>query len=164
MPNSYQIKTALLKYFRFQRSMIVGTEINCGVSGIADVLAINDNQSLSYEVEIKTSIADLRKDFKDKNFKHSSLNHDKRYNPNYFYFCVPEELYEKSKEIIYSNNKQYGIIIYEIDRWNYGFVKIMNRAKKLNTSDNEYLFIALLKRISSEIVNLYIENYERGIV
>ncbi len=161
MVNSYNIKTALMRYFRFERSMIVGTEINTGPTGIADIIAINDNKTASYEVEIKTSIADLKKNFKDKNFKHSSLNQNNKYNPNYFYFCVPKDLYEKAKEIIYSNNKQYGIIIFT-QFGNYGMVQVKNRAKKLNDSGNNLLFEKLLKRITSEIANLYIDKYERG--
>jgi len=158
--NSSSIKLALMKYFRFQRGMIVGAEVN-----YSDILAITQDKSISYEVEIKISLSDLKKEFKDKIKKHENLNLVKKLNPNYFYFCVPYYLYDKAKEIIHGYSKNYGIFVYiensdKNENFYDSYVVLKDRAKKLNASDNENLFIDLIKRISSDIINCYIRLYK----
>jgi hypothetical protein len=146
------MKGALLGYFRFKRNMISGTEVYVSY-GISDVLSTN--RKVIYETEVKTSISDLRADFKNKKTKHHYMNKESefkpQFQPNYFYFAVPGDLYYKAKEII--DTKKYGIIVVN----SYKDVVIMNKAKKLHNDYSERLFEALIKRISSELANKYEE-------
>ena len=154
---SKEIKLAVLKYYRFNRSMATGTEVRN-----ADVIAITDNLKTSYEVEIKISMSDLNKDFENKRVKHAKLIHDCDYNPNYLYFCVPCALLDKASTVVEDNNERYGIMVYK--RYNNnkpgGYIEIFKNAKKLNSANNDKLYVSLVKRISSELVNMYIK-YEK---
>lgn len=151
--NSKFIKGALLSYFRFNRSMIVGTEVYV-LCGLADILATDKKKF--YEVEIKTSISDLKADFKNKKHKHSFMkesHYANTYQPNYFYFGIPYDLLEKATPLI---DKLYGIIIIK----SFNNVSIYRRAKKLHNNYCNRLYNNLVKRISSELANLYIKKYK----
>ncbi len=143
---SKEIKKHLLKYFRFKRQMICGTEVHT-YGGIADVLAISEDKKKSIEVEIKISVSDFRKEFKEKKNKHQ---HSWEYKtmPNLFYFAFPEGLIEK---IINEVPKEYGI--YEIDE--FGNVKSIRKGRRLNKTENETNFRLLVKRINSELISCY---------
>ena len=155
---SKEIKLALLKYYRFERSMVVGTEVNH-----ADILAISNDLNSSYEVEVKVSLSDLKKDFSNKRAKHAHIDNSMNvFNPNYFYFCFPNYLLDKALSIIAESNEKYGIMIYKrygTTKGN-GHIDIIKRAKKVNHSGNDKLYEALVKRISSELINMYIK-YEK---
>ena len=90
------MKSHLLSYYRFKRSMFVGTE--CYVSyGIADILAISQDKKRSIEIEIKVSLADFGADFREKKSKHHYMKESKNLlmQPDYFLFAVPRVLREK---------------------------------------------------------------------
>jgi len=143
------MKREVLKYFRFERGMPTGTEVNA-----ADVLAISDDLSKSYEIEIKTSLNDLKRDFTKKAIKHAYIeNSDNKLNPNFFYFCIPEALLEKALPIVEAHNDRYGIICMK----SYGNLKFIKHCRRLNKADNTELYKLLVKRISSELVNMYIK-------
>ncbi len=110
--DSKYIKFALLKYFRFNRQMYVGTEVHV-FGGIADILAIDQIKSKSVEVEIKTSKSDYYREFKDKHIKHGFF-HTHYTCPNYFYFAFPHQLAEELKNHVPSN---YGIISYMVNNY-----------------------------------------------
>lgn len=143
------MKRELLKYFRFERGMVTGTEVNS-----ADVLSISDDLSRSYEIEIKTSLNDLKRDFTKKAIKHAYIeNSNNKLNPNFFYFCIPEDVLEKAQEIIEINNDRYGIICMQ----KYGNLQFIKKPRRLNKADNTELYKLLVKRISSELVNMYMK-------
>lgn len=51
------LKVAVMSYFRFERTWISATEVNCGKFGVADVLV--DTGSEIIEIEIKRYKNDL---------------------------------------------------------------------------------------------------------
>lgn len=144
------IKTALLHYYRFKRnSIIVGTEVDCD-SGISDVLVGMDEDII--DVEVKTSIQDLKRDFTK--YKHKKPNHTRQ--ANKFYFCIPIDLYEKAIEII-KEYPCYGILVYD-NSWRKLFDRIITkkRAKYLNKNTGSINFFRrkIIQRMGSELCNL----------
>lgn len=67
----------------------------------SDYLAKTEN-GYWYEVEIKVSLADFKNDRKHKKEKYNILESDDpdRRCPNYFSYCVPENLVEKVRDLI----------------------------------------------------------------
>jgi len=90
------IKATIAGHFRYELQYhFVALEGNCQLQsyndyGQADVLAITPDRYL-IEVEVKTSLADFRKDIKKP--KHRAFRDgDDRYPTKYFHFAVPREL------------------------------------------------------------------------
>lgn len=108
----YEIEVALAKsqYFNYLRN-IVAFNVN-GLSGVlpifheCDMLVCSKSGYLT-EIEIKRSWSDFLADFKKKH------KHEGEGLISYFYYCVPECLYEKVKEYLYEHEvKCSGIITY----------------------------------------------------
>lgn len=104
----------------------------------ADLLILNGTNRL-YEVEIKTTLADLRADFKK-----SHGHNDKKIER--LYYAVPAPLLEKAKEII---PEQFGIISVTLEKFphHYSFdAERVRDAKKLRDYKlNEHQIIQLLR-------------------
>ena len=157
MYNSNNIKGCLLRYFRFKRGFCVGTEVN--TFGLADIAGYD--YSISFEVEVKTSKSDLKRD----RFKEKHSNPDKMLNK--FYFCVPRELLEETEKLVLTLNKDYGIIVYDVTEHDLNKTKhyyveevtIYRRAKKLNDRDHTRFKRDLHMRISSELANMHKDMY-----
>ncbi len=149
------IKLRLLEYYRFKRAMLAGTEVNVA-RGIADVLAISIDLKRSYEIEVKTSIQDLKNDFKNKENKHSKMEDKHPYDmtPNYFIFAIPEDLLDKSLKVLKNKNNKYGIITINDN----GELKTHRRADILNTSDNSKLKHYLDLRINNQLITILQKN------
>lgn len=146
--DSKYIKFALLKYFRFNRQMVVGTEVDVS-GGIADILAISEHQVKSIEIEVKISKSDFRREFKSKLNKHQNMNIAAvNRSPNYFYFAFPHEL---AHELINEVPNDYGVIAI----YNTNEVSILRQGKRLNQTDNKILYVNLVKRLCSELINYY---------
>lgn len=111
----YEIEVALAKYPSFDfRKNIVAFNVN-GISSIlpivheCDMLVCSKSGYLT-EIEIKRSWADFLADFK-KRHHHESAGLIK-----YFYYCVPDSLYEKVKDYLFENKVECaGIITYTED-------------------------------------------------
>jgi len=144
--NSKYIKYALLKYFRFNRQMIVATEVQT-TYGLSDILAVDLDKRRSIEVEIKISKADFKRDFKDKREKHIFFEH--KHSANYFYFAFPSSL---TAELIGHVPQQYGVI----SVFNHNEVKIKRQPQLINhLSDNEEIYNLIIKRNASELIKYY---------
>lgn len=106
------------------------------------------------EIEIKISISDLKADFKKQ--IHKSIKQKYKIDRNYFYFAIPDYLYDKAKPIIEEQGNYYGIItINSKFLWE---VTTKKYAKLLTPCfDNEYIFEdikkSIVKRLSSKITN-----------
>jgi hypothetical protein len=110
------------------------------------------------EIEIKTSLADLRADFKKQ--KHNNIKNDYKIHVNYFYFAVPDYLLEKATPIIEGMNTKYGIIkIYSNALYD---IKTIKKAKLLqpcfkdsNLFNNikENIIARLTSKIATESLN-----------
>lgn len=161
MISSFNIKCALLNYFRFERQYICVDECFSGFREYADVLV--DTGKAFREIEIKTSKADLLKDKKKKKHDIYKGKH-KFYKPewgvNYFYICVPRELKEYAEKWIEEVNPKYGLIIYWQVDIGYKDVKadkllICRTPRKLHSGYNEKLKLSMVKRLSSALANAY---------
>lgn len=110
------MKVEALCWLRFERHLpYVCTEVG---PWNADVLGMNNR--FSVEVEVKTSKADLRREFSTKKSKHFLYNNaDGGTPPNYFYFMVPKDIAEYAVELVKSMAPKAGVAVYDPD--NLGF-------------------------------------------
>lgn len=153
---SKTVKAVVLAYYRYKRGYFVSTETNVS-HGIADVLAVSKDQSVSIEIEVKVSKSDLKNEWSNKATKHSRLQDEtNKYGliPNYFFFAMPAELYSEAlqESIVANGHESYGIITITNDYQ----VEIVKQAKRLNRSKNDKLLHNLILRATSELVNGYV--------
>lgn len=152
------LKTEALCWLRFGRKMpYVATEAGYWA---ADVLGCNDK--FSVEVEVKMSIADLKRDFTGKASKHYLYDNAEaapsKGAPNYFYFYVPKELEEKAKEIVATNAPKAGLAVYEGGSWLDGKkTSVAISPKRLHSREPSPAFIkTVLNRMGSELCGRYL--------
>lgn len=163
---AFDLKLALLEYFRFQRQWICVDEFRG-----ADVIA--DTGKDIIEVEVKISKYDLEKGEGKKQRKHHLYSIGKSFalcNPNKYYFCVPEALVPLAIGVCEKLNPKYGIIAfnpYVFERhiqWNYKIphqecLRMARSAKRLHESyANHQRAIAM--RTSAKIVSLMGINFQ----
>ncbi len=109
---SFELKLALLEYFRFERQWIAVDEFRQ-----ADVIA--DTGKKVIEVEVKIAKNDLINGEKYKLLKHRAYTQGKscrRCHPNEYYFCVPRSLQSEAIGVIDGLNTNYGLIIFDSER------------------------------------------------
>lgn len=164
---SLHLKTALLYYYRFKKRYMAVDEVYSICHEKADILI--DTKKAIYEIEIKLNKADLRAEKKKKKHRVDSL---KCMGANKFYICIPTELVDYAKKWIKEVNPKYGLIEfdtqyytefksrYKITEWNV-FLKFRKRAFNLHTRYNKHLKQKIIKRLSSALVNAYIDLLER---
>ena len=111
----------------------------------ADLVSISRSKMIT-EYEIKISVADFNREFKDKSLKHTFLrggNTFKTYTPNYFCFVFPESIYKGSLEIPFYS----GVIVVRKS----GQLGVIKKAKRIHTlpatkRDINYLSRGLMYR------------------
>lgn len=111
----YEIEVALAKYRDFDfRKNIVAFNVNGWSERLpifheCDMLICSKSGYLT-EIEIKRSWSDFLADFKKKH------QHESRGLIKYFYYCVPDSIYEKVRDYLFENAvKCAGIITYTED-------------------------------------------------
>lgn len=123
--NSHKMKALVASYWRYVRQCpVVGLEVEDGGGELADVMAVDKKRYL-VETEIKTSLADLKRDIKKK--KHRRFR-EGRAVVRHFYFAVPSVLAAETKRIcdggfpyagilsIVSGMDEHGIVAYKPPR------------------------------------------------
>ena len=149
MLNSYEIKTLVCEYARYNRMWLCATECQTIGGCIADVLI--DTGKDIIEVEVKVSIGDLKAEAKKGGYwkKHDLLQKGGYSNtPNKFYFAIPQELELKAKPIVEEMFPHCGLIVA-------GAVMYFSiPSKRLHTNRNEHLKEAIINRAISEMVQL----------
>ena len=95
-----------MEYWRFQRQCLCADEVSYGNYN-ADIMILKEN-GYAHEIEIKCVKSDLCT-LELRKQKH--LDMTKPFYPNYFSFCVPEELLEEAEKIIKKLNPKYGLIV-----------------------------------------------------
>jgi len=151
--NSVEIELAVAKYFDYRRNLIVPNVFwGLGFLYELDLLVLTPS-NIAYEVEIKTSLSDLKADKKKRSVAHNS-NRITR-----FYFAIPESLIEKSlnhipeKAGVFSvSNKHYAKLIRP--------PKINKLAKKFTPQERIKLAELAAMRIWTLKENLY--NYKKN--
>lgn len=180
---SSHIKQALFNKYRFEKGYIVASEVSSVDGGISDILMYRYDQNTKeytiIDIEIKTSIADLKNEVISKSEmvegkkseykwrKHETFKaHDGV--TNYFYFAIPSHLYSKALPIIKKLNPDYGIITLAETtylRKDWKKVHVKKRVKRLNyKSDGDRIqrqVMIINQRIANEVVSLYNYKMER---
>jgi hypothetical protein len=150
--NSAEIKTKVLHYFRFKRRFFfIATEAGRFLS---DILVANDKDII--ECEVKTSERDLKADLiKAKHKFYLNIKRSNRFCPTKFYFAVPTELV--SEALIITQNLPYGVL--EVDSRplsltdkKVNFIKVINRASRLQKERSPLLLKHIVQRCGSEII------------
>lgn len=171
---SKEIKIALMFYWRFSRGYhLTASEVltlnvsyyqrkklgvtNKASSFYADVLAINPEKDV-LEFEVKTSIADLKNEFRSKELKHTIYQRCSEFPksqcliPNKLYYVLPKDLIEQAAKIL--KDTPYGLA-----QVNHTDVKkrtpmftFVKRAKKLHDKAPKDLIKVITKRMSSELI------------
>lgn len=164
---AFDLKLALLGYFRFERQWVCVDEFRG-----ADIIV--DTGKDIIEVEVKVNKGDLVNKERYKTSKHHYYRTGRQYrrlHPNKFYFCVPESLVPSAINVSEALNSRYGIIAfnpYVFERHIQGNYKAPHReclrmaksAKRLHESYAKHQQ-AIAMRASSKIVSL-MENEFRG--
>lgn len=107
------------------------------------------------EIEVKTSMDDIRRDFYNKTKKHEwyALG---RHAPNYLYYLVPKSIGESAKEYINSKNMKYGVIAYDSENDGYMFsfktsMISIHRCRKLTDAKPSPAYLAqMCRRLTNE--------------
>src|SRR5574344_2377484 len=159
--NSDMIKVVVASYYRFQRLYIYTT------TEYEHMDICTCNGKYLTEIEVKISYSDLKADAK-KTKAYGKLKHDfysgknkSKYVlvPNYFYYCITEEMYndEKSLKWIKEKYPNYGIM-YVRDWREPIIIKRPTMLNKNKVGDN--ILKSILMRISSENIGLRKKLYE----
>lgn len=128
---------------------VLGTTHSTGVAGWeADMLILQPTGNL-YEIEIKVSVSDFKREFTHKTAKHRKIQSGFQSRISRFYFAMPEDIYEKVKDQVPS---QYGVILVsptKIDRWGRlrPWVEKTPKALQAIKSDPEWLRLRLLEAV-----------------
>jgi hypothetical protein len=128
--NAEEIKGYVASHFRYEQQVaLIAFEAPDHLGGaygeLADVMVVTDHRLL-YEIEVKITIADLKRDV-DKH-KHTGFkNGDTRHPVSRFYFAVPKEIWVPALEIIENIYPYAGLLSV-----NGGFVELQKRAKDLH--------------------------------
>jgi len=150
------LKTAVMSYFRFERTYIVATEVNCKEFGIADVLVDTGDEIV--EIEIKRYKNDLLTNELHKE-KHALMKDqltEYTYQPNRYFICVPDNLAREAERFVRSLNSDYGLIVVNTkNKLNSRSAKVVKHAKKLHDVYSRDLSRAIVLRLCSELANLY---------
>jgi len=163
---SFDLKLALLQYFRFRRQWICVDEFEGG-----DVVADTGKEII--EVEVKISKSDLINGERAKIRKHLAYEAGCGYGylrPNKFLLCVPEKLAEVALEWTARINKNYGVIGFDTDSFNRriainAFLKhadclrIVKSAKQLHKNYGDKLRWNIARRASSKLATLMEERF-----
>lgn len=158
-PKSEHLKYWLFYYYRIKRQFnVCASEVSVGNCWIADFAVVKKNEII--EIEIKTSIADLKNDFKNKKSKFMLLEsclkgEEVNYNyiPNYFYYCVPEKIAIKAYEIL--KDTPYGLIIIPNHHYaDHDFFYPRKGSERFNKSYPIELEKRIITRMASEILGL----------
>ena len=151
-----QLKAVALGWLRYGKRMsLVMTEVG---RWNADVMGFSSR--ISVEVEVKTSKADLKREFVSKTAKHWLYQNasDTSQVPNLFYFLVHDELAEAALEIINEHAPKAGLAVYDTTSgpFDRDAVRVAKKPTKLKDSPpSKQMIQTAMARCSSELCGLY---------
>ena len=148
--DSKQLKTEVLKYWRFTRQgyLLCATEVNT-YWGIADVMVANDKEII--EIETKISFKDFLKDFTKVKFQGPDNNPFYRIDANRLFYCVTAEIKDKCISYLLENDYPFGLFSFN------GSLVMVRSCRKLKDMDVKYtkkIREKILQRATSELVQL----------
>ncbi len=167
---AFDLKLALLQYYRFKRGCIIIDEFQG-----ADVIVDTGKEII--EVETKITKNDLINGEKKKHRKHD--NYLKQYSrwsksPNKFLFCVPSKLANAALLFVAEINPKYGVIEFDTDRflrcglestyYQHGDFLVMRRsAKAMHDDYSEKTKFAIAKRCSSKLCKMQSDLFKQKV-
>lgn len=169
---SFELKLALLEYFRFERQWVAVDEFMG-----ADVIV--DTGSEIIEVEVKLLKNDLINGERYKRLKHLAYREGRQHrwcHPNKFLFCVPVKLREAAEAMVAELNPKYGVIVFDDERllgdlargYGYGLLSdylcTVERAQKLHTGYGEKQQRRIAKRCCSKLITLMQEQHLEKVI
>lgn len=129
-----------------------------GSNGESDLFLLTRSR-YAEEVEIKISIADFRREFKTKGFKHNGLNSEKNeywyYNfPRRFWFAVPDNIADQVEREL--QGTKYGLLVVAPTKSKFAPWKVVERkppgilkcARKLEIKEVVALAVCMTARIA----------------
>jgi len=159
---AFEIKLALLEYYRFGSQCVSVDEFNG-----ADVIADTGKEII--EIEVKITKNDLVNGEKHKVLKHGAYKRGRpwhRCHPNKFLFAVPMDLVEVAEHVVFDLNPKYGIIGFDAEAFEAhvqgnsfipylkNYLCIMKRARKLHTNYDAKQTRLIAKRCSAKLITL----------
>lgn len=160
------LQKRFVRYLRYYNNFVACEEVSTYYNCISDVLALDINKGIVIEYEFKSTIQDLKNDFKKakyqkqkKNILNPNWDYISRYEqkpffiryieplrPHKFYFVMHEKLYNKHIKYLHTL-KDCGIIIYNKGYWDFKIVKKCFK-KVTNTYNPNVILKHILARIS----------------
>jgi hypothetical protein len=128
--------------------------------------AVGISEKSVYEIEVKRSPGDLRADFRNKKSKHHHFLRVCGWSvPNFFYLLVPGDLVDLAVRLCDENNSNYGVMKYRSpDSASSEAIEVVRRARKLHGEPpNERLKTMVLRRMSTELVNLRMDKFAHSL-
>lgn len=168
---SFELKLALLEYYRFERQWIAVDEFMG-----ADVIV--DTGTEIIEIEVKMVKNDLVNGERQKRLKHINYAQGRKYrwcHPNKFLFCVPVKLREVAEEMVAELNPKYGVIVfYDEQLLNHlargyrapmlcDYLSVIKRAQKLHTGYPLKQQRRIAKRCSSKLITQMQNKYKEKV-
>ncbi len=154
---SFEIKLALLQYYRLKRQWICVDEFSQ-----ADIIADTGKEII--EVEVKISTADLCRE-KKKLSKHQCYRRGLQWDgchPNKYLFCVPGAMVEAAQKMVAELNPKYGIISFNANEYLHhisrgylaDYLFTVKRASKLHGLYDKRQRERIAKRCSVKLLGL----------
>lgn len=143
--NESRIQDYLYQWLEKRGQLFITPNVKLYGKRECDLVSVSLNKMIT-EYEIKISVADFKRDFKDKALKHTYLrggNTFKVYTPNYFCFVFPAQVYRDDLEIPFYS----GVIAIGKS----GNARVIKKAKRIHTlpaseRDINYLSRGLMYR------------------
>lgn len=138
------LELAAADYFDYRRNLIIpNVSFGLSLNYEADLIIVTKDKYL-YEVEIKISIADLKKDILKKKFSTNG-----QYKIKKFYYLIPESLLKYRDEILNLIRPEAGLMSAKYNNYKNRFeINLINMAtinkKAEKISDKEYLHLCHL--------------------
>lgn len=151
------IELMAMSWLRYRKRVdLICTECFLMNNCIADVVGATDENI--YEIEIKRSMQDLKRDFETKEHKHDVYSMKYRAEtilPNYFFFLVPSLLADQAREFLQTKNPKYGLLAFEIaGQWEEPIRSVKPGRRLHEGLPHKYLLSAIRSRMSNEIIAL----------
>jgi len=161
-PTTFQLKLALLEYFRFKRQSIVVDEC-CN----NDIVADTGKEIIEVEVKISKSDLIYGERTRSKQIKHKKYaNSMVVFNPNKYYFCVPSFLKNNTIEYAKNLNPNYGVIVFNENNffntkynrkaraYHMDYLEFVKKAKNLHQNYHILYQKQIAKRCSAKLITL----------
>lgn len=168
-PTTFQLKLALLEYFRFKRQSVVVDEC-CN----NDIVADTGKEIIEVEVKISKSDLIYGEKTRSKQIKHKQYGNNMIYlTPNKYYFCVPSFMKKATIEYACELNKDYGVIVFDEQSffnrksrknlaYHMDYIRVVKNAHNLHNNYHKLYQKEIAKRASCKLITLLQKEVKRN--